>query len=397
MANIQDTLGLYLHVPFCRSKCIYCDFYSLPAKSDTEFKRYINSLILHMEDYSNAVSTMLVDTVFIGGGTPSVIPTKNMIELINGVYHNFNVDPDAEITMEANPATIDRSMMKKYISEGVNRFSFGLQSANDHELNMLSRSHTFDDFVDTFHHARKAKCGNINVDIMFGIPGQTKQSFMNTLHQLVALEPEHISMYGLKIEEGTPLAQKADMMQFPEEDDEFEMYLTAIDFLASHGYMQYEISNFARSGYECKHNLKYWNCEPYLGLGPAAHSYFNGKRFSFKRDVQAYINSLELLDPQVNITDECYMVSDHDRMGEYIMLQLRLCSGIDTEKFKQRFGRDFEKMYANALQVYIENGFMSKKNECYCFTPKGMYVSNYILSAMLDFDEDKNDRLNAGT
>ena len=397
MADIKNTLGLYLHIPFCRSKCIYCDFYSLPTKSDAEYKRYINSLILHMEDYSAAASNMLIDTIFIGGGTPSVIPTKNMIELINGAYHNFNVTSDAEITMEANPATIDRAAMKKYVGEGVTRFSFGLQSANDRELKALSRIHSFDEFVDTFNDARKAKCGNINVDIMFGLPGQTKESLMNTLRELTALDPEHISMYGLKIEEGTPIAEIADTMQLPEEDEEFEMYLMAIEYLDAHGYKQYEISNFAKTGYECKHNLKYWNCEPYLGLGPAAHSYFNGERFSFKRDAQTYMNALELLDPAADITDERYEVRDKDRMGEYIMLQFRLCSGLDTAKFKIRFGRDFEKMYSNALNVYIDNGFMTLRNGCYSFTPKGMYVSNYILAAMLDFDENKNDQINAGT
>lgn len=381
---MDNKLGLYIHIPFCRSKCAYCDFYSI---TDTKnYRRYIDSLILHMEDYSASIENYTIDSIFIGGGTPTVIPKNLMLDLFDGIFDNFNVTKDAEITLEANPATIDMGMLKKYRSEGVNRLSIGMQSSCDNELKALTRIHTFEDFEESFRAARKANFDNINIDLMYGIPEQTTASFKMTLDSVCELKPEHVSVYGLKIEENTPFADKANTLILPDEDDEFAMYELAINTLLQNGYVQYEISNFALPGYECRHNLKYWNCMEYLGLGPAAHSYLNNCRFSFRRDIELYMDAMEKADTDCNILDESYNITPNERVGEYVMLRLRLNEGLNTEEFRELFNLNFDRMYGKYLKLYVENGFMVKRGPNYAFTTKGMYVSNYILSTMLDFD-----------
>lgn len=381
---MDKTLGLYLHMPFCKNKCAYCDFYSITDCK--KCRRYTEALRLQMEDYSESASDYLVDTVFIGGGTPSMLPKKLMLDVFDGIYGNFNVSDSAEFTMEVNPATIDGGTLKAYNREGVNRLSIGMQSTVDNELKALTRIHDYEDFELCFKAARKAKFDNINVDVMYGIPEQTLGSLKMTLETLCELHPEHISLYGLQLEPDTPFAQNPSALSLPDEDTEFEMYSAAIELLSSYGYDQYEISNFALPGHECKHNLKYWNCQEYLGLGPAAHSYFGGSRFSFKKDIDLYMDALESTDGGFDIIGENYEVKPSERLTEYVMLQLRLKSGLNTEKFRELFGRSFERMYGKYLPAYVENGFMVKNGANYAFTVKGMYVSNYILSTMLDFD-----------
>lgn len=402
-ADELSGLGLYLHIPFCLSKCAYCDFYSLPCgqldarTQKADMRRYTDSLMLHMEDYSRPCGDYIVETVFIGGGTPTCMPAPLLLDIIDSAYDNFQIAEEAEFTIEANPATVDRRMLKALRKNGVNRISFGLQSANDDELRGLSRAHNYEDFLESFDDARRAGFDNINVDIMYGIPNQTKESLRATLDRVISLNPEHISFYGLKIEEGTPFARRRDTLILPDEDTECDMYLESIEYLEKAGYRHYEISNFARDGFECKHNLKYWNCEDYLGLGPAAHSYFGGKRFSFKRDIKAYMDALEDPDNAVDPLDDSYEVSQNDRSGEYIMLRLRLCDGIDTKEYEKRFGMDFERQYGKYLKLYVENDFMRHDGDSYSFTSKGMYVSNYILSAMLDFDSGIDEKKRIGT
>lgn len=392
---MSDTLGLYIHIPFCASKCAYCDFYSLPG--DADFKRYADALILHMEDYSAAASDRVIDSVFIGGGTPTVMPPKQLARIIEGVYSNFTVLDNAEFTVEANPATVDTRTLRALRRSGVNRLSLGLQSASNSELEALSRIHSFEDFKNTFESARKAGFKNINVDIMYGIPNQTAQSFNRTLDAVCALRPEHISMYGLKIEPGTPFGKMQDSLELPDESTEFAMYESAVEYLERQGYHQYEISNFARDGYECAHNLKYWNCMEYIGLGPAAHSYFNGNRFSFKRDAELYMSTLESVSPKDIITDEFYEISQSERLGEYIMLRMRLNEGVIVRDFNSIFGLDFDEIYGDFLKPYIDGGFVSHQNGAYAFTVKGKFVSNYILSSMLDFDGEIANNISKGT
>lgn len=388
-------LGLYVHFPFCLHKCAYCDFYSVTEHD--KISDYIDALMLQCEDYSTALEPYAIDSIFFGGGTPSIVPPKYMHEFIDCLYEKFNVSMNAEFTMEVNPATVKLSNLKKLHKAGVNRISIGAQSACNNELKALSRIHTYEEFEESFDIVRKAGFDNINVDIMYGIPEQTYESFCTTLEKIVALDPEHISLYNLKIEESTPFGQKSDELPLPDEDEEYRMYEHAIEYLAEHGYEQYEISNFAKKGKECVHNLKYWTCSEYLGLGTGAHSYFINTRFSFIKDIDTFIASLKDLDDNRKITDENYTINPEERVGEYIMLSLRLAQGINTVEFERLFGVDFEKMFDELLPAYLENGFMKKTGIGYAFTTKGMYVSNYILSSMLDFSSAIDENIANGS
>lgn len=391
---MEKRLGLYIHIPFCEHKCDYCDFYSITKFND--YVRFTDTLLLQMEDFSEKTKDYIVDTIYIGGGTPTVLPIKRMLEIINGLYRNFNVSDKVEFTMEANPATVNKKTLKKYKKAGINRLSFGLQSAIDKELGALSRIHSYDEFVESYNLARKIGFDNINIDLMYGIPGQTQNSLGHTLEQVCDLEPNHISLYGLKIEEGTPFFEKKDRLELPDEDTEFEMYKYAVDYLAFRGYWQYEISNFAKDGYKCRHNMKYWTCREYLGLGPAAHSYFMNQRFSYKRSVPMFMDALEYVNSGVDILEENYTVTPEERIDEYIMLRLRLTEGLNVNEFKYNFNKDFSQMFENELKLYIDNGFMEFKNGHYYFTIKGMYVSNYILSSFLTFDSDMAKNIASG-
>ncbi len=382
----DKTLGLYIHFPFCQSKCPYCDFYSITDNSCAD--RYINAVILQMQDYARAASHHDVDTVFFGGGTPSSLSTKQLLRVIDAIYDNFNVRGDAEFTVEANPATVKAGALRKLRRAGVNRLSIGLQSALDSELKSLGRIHTFEDFKESFRVARKAGFDNISVDLMYGIPFQTPDSFRHSLREVTELSPEHISMYGLKIEEGTPFEKKKDSLSLPDEDAECNMYFDAIEFLSSKGYAQYEISNFSKPAHQCLHNLRYWNCEEYLGFGPGAHSYFGNRRFAYRRDLADYVKNMEAPGSVKDILSENYEVKPNERLGEYVMLRMRLTEGVDTEFFAAAFGVDFERLFGKYLQLYSKNGFLQKNGRSWSFTPKGMYVSNYILSSMFDFDSD---------
>ncbi|MBO5218272.1 MAG: radical SAM family heme chaperone HemW, partial [Clostridia bacterium] len=289
----KKSLGLYIHIPFCHAKCAYCDFYSMSGADDELKQRYVDALLLQMEDYAAACRDYKIDTVYIGGGTPTTLPVKTMGELIDGIYRHFDVSRRAEFTMEANPATVSLHTLTKYRKSGVNRLSLGLQSANEQELTALSRIHSTADFEASYAAARKAGFENINVDLMYGIPLQTAETFSRSLDYVTALDPEHISVYGLKIEEGTPFSRQRDTLILPDEDTEADMYFDCIRHLETKNYRHYEISNFAKAGYECRHNLKYWNCDEYLGLGCASHSYFAETRFSMRRDMGLFIDAME--------------------------------------------------------------------------------------------------------
>jgi len=383
---MEKKLGLYIHIPFCEHKCDYCDFYSLTNFKD--YVRYTDTVLLQMEDFSERAEEYTVDTVFIGGGTPTVLPLNRMLEIIDGIYRNFNVAQNVEFTMEANPATVTPKMLKKLRKAGVNRLSFGLQSALDEELSELSRIHTFEEFKESYQMAKKAGFDNINIDLMYGIPGQTQSSLGYTLEQVCDLEPKHISLYNLKIEEGTPFFNRYSSLKLPDEDTEYEMYKYAVEYLTFRGYPQYEISNFAARGYKCMHNLKYWNCQEYIGIGPAAHSYFDNRRFSYKRSVDMFMDAMEYPTAGVNIIEEDYDITPEERLDEYIMLKLRLSEGINVNEFKYTFNKDFSSMFEKELKLYIDNGFMEFKNGHYYFTTKGMYVSNYILSTFMTSDSE---------
>ena len=380
-------LGLYLHIPFCKSKCAYCDFYSFVPKDEGIFERYTQALIKHIESYGKSCAGYSPDTVFIGGGTPTALPLEDLLQIIRAVKKNFDLTKTCEFTVEANPATVDKAGLKKLRRAGVDRLSMGLQSAHDHELAALSRIHKRDEFEEAYRNAREAKIGNINVDVMYGIPGQTVGSCLATLKYVADLSPEHISFYNLKIEPGTPFAKMRDSLSLPGEDAEYEMYIKGSEYLASRGYVHYEISNFAKPGFRCLHNLKYWNCEEYLGLGPGAHSFFNGTRFSFYRDVERYIRGVEDPASRVQITETSETIRPRERIGEYVMLRMRLAEGVSERDFSRLFGMSFSATYGRLLAKYQNGGFVIKRGDSYAFTPRGMFVSNYILSDILDFSD----------
>ena len=385
----QKRLGIYIHIPFCISKCAYCDFNSAPPSSDEVVTNYISALIAHMESYKAAVSSYVPDSVFIGGGTPTSIPPAELYRLIHAVKKNFNLTRRAEFTIEANPATVSYAALVKLHRMGVNRLSMGLQSANNHELKALSRRHNRRDFIQSYRMAREAKFDNINIDLMFGIPYQTMDSLSRSIEFAASLSPDHISLYDLKIEPGTAFYKNYDQISpyLPGDDAEADMYLSSINQLRYYGYLQYEISNFARPGHMCVHNLKYWNCDEYLGFGVSAHSYFNGSRFSFTGDIDRYMQGVTVKESKIRITDECEKVEERERMGEYIMLRFRLVAGVDSRDFMYRFGRSFESVYGKKCEKFIKNGYMTSRGGVYSLTPSGMFISNYILSDILEFED----------
>lgn len=378
----MKTLGLYIHIPFCRSKCLYCDFCSFPRQDEGKMVAYVSALCRDLQKYAPVCRDYTVDTVFLGGGTPTTLPAYLLKELMGEIFKHYNVSPNAEITAECNPVTGERELFARMRAAGINRLSIGLQSAHENELKALGRLHNFEVFATCFADARAAGFENISVDVMSGIPHQTPESRQETLQKVLALSPEHISSYDLIIEEGTPFARRIDTLQLPDEDAARQMYLEGVEFLAENGYTQYEISNFARPGYESRHNLKYWNCDEYLGFGVAAHSDFGGVRFGNSRDIEEYIVGSD-------ITEESGTPDLNERMSEYVMLRLRLCEGISVAAFDSRFGVSFEEIYGKKLAPFVSSGLVVRKEGRYALSRQGMLVSNTILSDILDFASQK--------
>ncbi len=374
----MNKLGVYIHIPFCIRKCNYCDFCSFPSKEKQEFEAYTGEICRRIRTFAESRAMQTVDTVYFGGGTPTLLPLECFEKIMNTLKDCFDITYDAEISVECNPASIDRNGLDALRKMGINRISIGLQSALDNELSLLGRPHDFDDFCRCFSDARAAGFNNISTDLMYGIPDQTPESFKKTLGALCSLSPEHISAYGLKIEEGTAFAKMRDRLNFPNEDAEFEMYEDCNRILDEYGYHRYEISNFAKVGRESKHNLRYWKLEDYIGFGVAAHSCIEGRRFGNSRDIKAFLRGED-------ITEEQSQIETEERINEFVMLSMRLAEGIDTEKYKRQSGRDFKTDFSKT-DMYIKNGFMVQNGNNIAFTTKGFFVSNAILSDMLSFD-----------
>ncbi len=384
--NNRKKLGLYVHIPFCAAKCAYCDFYSFVPQDEEIQRHYVAALQLQMEDFAPLCREYTVDSVFIGGGTPTLLPPKLLHRVLNTLWRNYSMTDDVEITMEANPATVDFKGLRKLYREGVSRLSMGLQTVHPRELGALGRIHTKEDFERSFSDARDAGFENINVDLMYGIPHQNEASFFKSLDTAALLAPEHLSVYGLKIEEGTPFFAARDTLPLPDEDAEYNMYMQCVEHLAKRGYAQYEISNFARPGYRCRHNVKYWTCGEYLGFGAAAHSDFDGERFATVRDAHAYIDGMELVGQADTVWAERREISPAERKSEFVMLAMRLSDGVSRNEFAERFSEDLDDYCGRRLAAYIDDGFVTFDGDRYAFTPKGMYVSNYILSSVLPMD-----------
>lgn len=374
---MKKRLGIYLHIPFCVQKCRYCDFCSFADRHGEYVEKYVAALCNSISSYASRLEDYEADTVYFGGGTPSFLSAGQIERIMNTLENAVCISPSAEITLECNPATADRRYFDDIRKMGVNRLSMGLQSASDDELALLGRIHTAEDFVKTYLDARAAGFDNISADLMYGIPSQTPDSLERSLRFLCALEPEHISAYGLTVEDGTYFARHRAELDLADDDMQAQMYLACGRILSEYGYEKYEVSNFAKEGKVSRHNVRYWRCDEYLGFGVAAHSYFGGERFGNSRDIDAFILGND-------ITEERATVDDRERAVEYVMLGLRLTEGIDACTYRSKFGRELMRDIPRA-QEYVKNGFMTYEGGVLKFTDKGFLVSNAILSDILSF------------
>ncbi len=370
----KPALGLYIHIPFCKAKCAYCDFYSL-AHSEEKMDAYMAALLRHLEEVAPRAAGMQVDTVYFGGGTPSYLGAARLCRILQTVLRRYGVARDAEITLEANPDSAgDWKELRKLRRAGFNRLSLGVQSTDDALLRRIGRVHTYEQVQQAVMAARKAKFTNLSLDLIYGLPGQTMEDWQRTLADAVALGPEHLSCYGLKLEEGTPLWQQRQTLTLPDDDAQADMYLYTVAALGEMGYEQYEISNFAKSGKESRHNLKYWRMEEYAGFGPGAHSDFGGVRYGYVRDIDSYIaGRLVLSESETDST----LARDY----EYVMLSLRTAAGIDRQTFEKRYRQRFQPM-ETLFEQYEKAGLASRTEGGWRLTPRGFLVSNSIIAAL---------------
>lgn len=403
--NNKNKLGMYIHIPFCVSKCNYCAFLSFSGLNEELQQKYIKALIREIEFYGRQTEMETIDSIFIGGGTPSILKANLMAELMESINKCFKLENNCEITIESNPKTLDMKKLSTYLSCGVNRLSMGVQSLDDKMLRRLGRAHDRQDFLDNYQLARKVGFENINTDLMFAIPDHTMDMWQRTLQEILALLPEHISFYSLQLEDGTPFFQmfiNGEIDQIPDELDR-RMYYTAIEKLENKGYHHYEISNAARKGFECRHNLKYWSMKEYLGLGLGAHSYFKGVRFNNTENMGKYLDVFGeenlYYDKEQNRKTgfdmaksiECYNINTlRDEISEYIFTGMRKTNGINLLEFEKRFGGSFRALCERELEVdwkkiegYIKEGYIlvNKVNRGNVkFSLKGIDISNTILS-----------------
>lgn len=360
--------GVYVHIPFCKSKCPYCDFYSVVSNEQLQ-KEYVRAVINNI----NATKVyQQADTLYFGGGTPILLDTQLIGEIINTVKSKFNLS--GEITLEANPCITTKEKLNKLFKAGVNRISFGMQSSNQDELDYLGRKHINQDVINAVTWAKEAGFKNISVDIMLGTPKQTKKSIKHTLDFLIALDIQHISAYMLKIEEGTKFDCEEIRNIVPNEDDVSDIYLFVCDYLKENGFMQYEISNFSKKGYESKHNLKYWKYDYYYAFGASAHGFVNGIRYSYPRDLKEYIKT----DGQ-NFVIEDYTVNS---IEEYLMLRFRLSEGLNLKKFEDKFKVNTDKIMQVA-DKFIKYNLMEKHEDNLVLNSNGFLLSNYIISEFM--------------
>ena len=386
----KRNLELYLHIPFCVRKCNYCDFFSASG-TEEEQAAYVSAMVQEIQSYQELSGEYEVQTIFLGGGTPSLLTPEQIEQIFNAIYHTFSVNENAEITMEMNPGTVDIKKLHAMKAAGVNRLSIGLQSAQNEELKMLGRIHTFEEFLETWKLIEQAGFKNRNIDLMSALPGQTIESYEDTLSKVLALEPEHISAYSLILEEGTVFYDwyekgKLDRgaWKLPSEEEEYAMGELTILRLAEAGMYRYEISNYAKPGKECRHNLGYWDRTEYLGIGAGSSSLIKGERFDHIRDRKAYIEKIRNGE---SILIDRELLSVESQMEEFMYLGLRMTEGISEIDFEQNFGQKLENIYGSVLQKYKETGFLEKTGTNWRFTRKGIHVSNHILAELL-LDEE---------
>ncbi len=381
----KKPLGIYIHIPFCRSKCQYCDFYSLTDQDEAAMEAYLKAITTHIRETGPLAPGYRVDTIYFGGGTPTLFGAKNLVAILNTIRKHFDVSASAEITFEANPESINPRLLRQLKWEGFNRVSLGVQCDDDAILEEIGRPHTYEQAVEAVQQIRKAGFRNLSLDLIYGLPGQTLEGWVQTLQNVLSLEPEHISCYGLKVEEGTPLYAYQDRYHLPDDDTQADMYLAAVEILKGKGYRHYEISNFAKREMASRHNLKYWTGGEYLGFGPDASSDFGGKRFSILRDLQGYIHGIE---NGGQILRELQEIPKRERAGEYLMLRLRTSAGISRQEYEQRYLLSFAPLEMVLEKFCLHNWAMSNGKGGYRLTPEGFLMSNSIISDLLIAQEE---------
>ena len=375
MNRKDNSFELYIHIPFCVRKCAYCDFLSAPGSEEAKAS-YTKALLREIE----AVKTEKreVSSIFVGGGTPSALSPSLMGDIFEKIHESFSVAQDAEITIEANPGTLSKEKLFLYKNAGINRLSLGLQSPEAAELKSLGRIHTYEEFLESFSLAREAGFQNINVDLMCALPDQTYEGWIRNLRTVAALHPEHISAYSLIIEEGTPFAKRK--LNLPDEDTEYRMYEDTAGILAEYGYEQYEISNYAKKGLACRHNIGYWTRKEYLGLGLGAASLWGNQRFSNTSDFSAYLK--ESGSPET-IRENREILSLEDEMSEFMFLGLRMTEGVSKAEFLESFGTPIESVYGKVLDKYKNMGLLEEKEGRIFLTRAGIHVSNGVMAEFL--------------
>ena len=366
-------LGIYVHIPFCIRKCKYCDFASFVENSDIQDK-YTDYIVKEINSFKGKAENYIVNSIFFGGGTPSVLSSINMHRIITAIRATFYISDDAEISLECNPKTASFTKLKNYVKMGFNRISIGVQTLDDKLLRIIGRVHNTKDFLESYTMARLAGFKNINLDLMFALPEQGLESFKESVDGLLKLEPEHISCYSLILEENTPLFEEKDFYNFADEDENRQMYEYAKKAFKEKGYEHYEISNFSKKDYECKHNLKYWEMKDYIGFGLSASSFFENKRHTNPSTLEEYFNNLSY--PFDNVETE----DTKDLMSEFMFLGLRKIKGIKDKDFKELFNESFFDVYNKEIEKHINNGLLIKEDENIRLSDKGLDLANYVMS-----------------
>ena len=369
-------LGLYIHIPFCVRKCKYCDFNSFKLNID-EKKKYLSALSKEMELYKEKIGQKEIDSIFVGGGTPSILNEEEIKILFDNINLNFKIKEDAEITMECNPGTLTLNKLKIMKKCGVNRLSIGLQAVQNHHLKYIGRIHTFEEFEKNYHEAKKVGFDNINIDLMYALPNQTKEDWMESLEKVVNLNPTHISAYSLILEENTELFDMYERKEFKllDEDTDIEMYEYTINYLKSHGYNQYEISNYAKKGFECKHNILYWKCENYVGIGTSASGFLDEIRYNNLCEIDKYEELI--LNGKKPIEWE-EKLSIKDKIEESIFLGLRMNEGIKFKDFKNKYDFNFLEEYKNEIEKLTKLQLIDINETGMKLTQKGKEISNSV-------------------
>ena len=378
-------LGIYVHVPFCRSRCAYCDFCTQTDRSDKLLDGYLDAVCEHIKEAGALAPNYKVDTIYFGGGTPSFLGADALSTILTAIRRSFDVDNNAEITFEANPDSVSDQLLKRLRAEGFNRVSLGIQSDDDAMLELLNRPHTYAQAVSAYQRIRKAGFKNVSVDLIYGLPDQNLRKWQETVEHVLELMPEHISLYGLEVHPGTPIEEYEKMGRIPDEDQFADMYLGAVKLLENRGFHQYEISNFCRKGLKSQHNTKYWMGGEYLGFGPGAASDFAGSRFKLVSDLRAYINGIKV---GGDVMEEVEEIPLRERASEYIMTRLRTTAGLDPNEYEKLFLLPFRPLEEILEMNEGYNLTTQNRNGTWRLTPRGFMVSTKIISDLQLAQED---------